>query len=82
MARGRDSKSIPGVLVDPIHLQPFSRIDFIWRDEMKVLRISPRRLAQLFHVASDQKIEGFDVLSLFFHSVEVRQRLHDCRTAD
>ena len=82
IANGCDPKSVAGVLVDPIHLQPFSRIDLVWSDEMKLLRVSSWRMPQLVYVASDQEIEGFDVLSILFPSVEVRQRLHNCWTAD
>ncbi len=47
----RNSVMLSSVLIDPGHLQPAARIQFIWRDQMKLFRVNPRRMPELLHMA-------------------------------
>ncbi len=82
MASRADAVAPAGILVDPIHLLPFSRNGFVRRDELEAFRVCARWMTKLLHMARQQKIERFDLIDIFLSDIETFQAIHDGGAAD
>ena len=68
---------LPGILVDPCFLEPFARICFIWRNQVKALRVGTRKVAEGLYVARQQEIEWLDLIDVFLSFVELFKGTHN-----
>jgi hypothetical protein len=68
---------LPGILVDPSFLEPFARIWFIWRNQVKALRVGTSKVAEGLYVARHQEIEWLDLIDVFLSFVELFKGTHN-----
>ena len=68
---GGDSVMLSCVLIDPGHLQPLVRIQFMGRNQMKLFRIDPRRMAELLHMDRQQKVKRLESVAIFLANIEL-----------
>ena len=76
----RDLESLAGILIDPLHSQPFLWIQFKWRNQMKSLGVSAERMPQWTDVACEQEIERLDLIAIVLPSIQFRQRFEQLGT--
>jgi len=67
----RDAVRLSGVLVNPLSLEPFARVDFVRPYQMKPLRIGADGLTQLRYVARQQEIERLDLVGILLVAIQI-----------
>src|SRR6266536_1516337 len=73
---------LSGVLIDPGHLSPAARIQFIGRNQMKSFRVDPRWVPELLHMTRQQEVERFESVPILFSEIELCQRTHHLGAGD
>jgi hypothetical protein len=82
MTGRRDFVIVPRILIGPSLLQPFPRICFIRRYQVKALSVNSRRVAVWLYVARHQEVERFDLVDICLSFVELCKGLHDGGACD
>jgi hypothetical protein len=61
------------VLVDPRQINPAVRIEYVRRNQVKLLGVNVRRISELFHMARQQKVERLYPVLILLSTIELCQ---------